>query len=460
MDLVDEKATMLSRCGSFWYHTVTDKDRDTCRLLNNTACLTRVNRQLSNACRATLSGGYFRDHYRYVRFTREDIVYNGADKVLAARYGGHMTAEGDTEIENYTALKPKENDGLLTARNKDIIMLPGTGTSGTFVLPAEYMAEFGLRTDPDMMVESIEFNGRLLLDGVDFKSAFGYIAFPYNPEAVFPGLGFMARSVTYRKRNILCYTMSLDNIYGPVDRVMYYYRVSQSPHSFVMAAAQACGLAVVREDCRIIRVLPLHDGAAYITSTGERYDAPYPHSRLGVGTDLPKNYVIGGRELLQFILPGDDISELTTLDTGEALPVRLTLKTGRVGLSVLEAADGRYGEWHRIVDLGTDPDNLVPVDGNRAYNGMWRYQSGVDGGPAEWSDSCILPSHAHIADSAIDWLVNTACRNKCIVVRINEGVMPRDMQLKLHAFIRREAPAGCVLTYSPLDYTIKEKEIQ
>lgn len=461
LDLVDEKSSMLSKCGSFWYTVLSEQDRDKARMLNNLACLTRVNRQLSNSCRAVLSGGYFHDHFRVVRFSDDDIVYNGADAVIKARYDGLVAVDGSTEIPWLTAVGEdnygRDPHALSPHRWAGYMMLPDEG-GDSLVLPPEYMAEFGLRVDRDLLVESIDTGGKLLLNGTDFVSAFGYISFPSNPAAMFQDHKFMARHVVYRKRNILCYTLGLDSVYGPVDRVMHYYRVSQSPVAFRYAAAQACGLAVTRREGRIVRVLPLHSGAAYVMDNGDRYDAPYPHFHLKREEIVPGGTVIGGRELLQMVLPGEDASGVPYVLTGEALPAQLRLEHKRIGLMCLCSDEDRYGVYNRITDLGTEPGNLVPVDGNAAFNGLWEAMAPMDGGPSKWGDDCSLPSlESGFMDSAIDWLRERACNGMCIIVRINEGAMPYDMQIRLHKFITREAPIGSVVAYSPLEYTITER---
>lgn len=458
LDPVDERASMLARCGSFWYMTVGERDREISRRLNGMACLTRIHRQLSNACSSTLSGGYFTDHYRVVRFSDGDIRYNGADEVLSARYAGCVDGDGGTVVEGVSVLTEdnggKEPCALADSCGK-VIVVP-TGKEGDkMVLPASYKAEYGLVVDPDLLVQTVELDGRLLVNGIDFRASFGYMSLPGNPVAMFKGMKFMARSVVYRRRNLLCYTLGVDKVYGPVDRIMRYYRVSQSPEAFMYAAAQACGLAVTRSEGRVVRVLPLHDGASYIMDNGERYDAPYPHSGIQRGEVLPEGYVIGGRELLQMVLPGDDASDVPYVMTGEAFPVEVRVENKRIGRFCMWTREEGYGQYFRPVDLRED--GLQPEDGNKAFNPLWPAMAEVDGGPSEWGDDTVLPALEDGYVNSIDWLRNDVCKGSCIIVRVNRGVMPYDMQVRLDNFIKREAPLGSILTYAPLGYTISER---
>ena len=320
-DPIQEQAGMLAKTGSFWYRTITAADKMTAYNLTQLGGLTKARTQMRNAMHATLSGGYFNDYYRVIYFTDKDIAYNGTEAALQKRFregteyvrANNLTIEGSliTEADNVISDK---GDGIVTP-NPD----------GSITLPANYRIEFGLITDPDICVQAIEYKeGSLLLNGIDFHATYGYIAFPNNPITLFPDMKFMARHVTYRERNLLSYTLRLNNVYGPVDRVMDYYRVHQNIPSLRLAAAQACGMAVTRTECTIMDIVPLHDGVSYIMDTGERYDAPYRHFHLKKLAKLPAGYIIGGRELFRLYWYGgtEDVSELPGIDPYRALPVR------------------------------------------------------------------------------------------------------------------------------------------
>lgn len=320
-DPIQEQAGMLAKTGSFWYRTITASDKQVAYKLTQVGGLTKARTQMRNAMHATLSGGYFNDYYRVIYFTDKDIAYNGTEAALQKRFregteyvrANNLTIEGSliTEADNVISDK---GDGIVTP-NPD----------GSITLPANYRIEFGLITDPDICVQAIEYKeGSLLLNGIDFHATYGYVAFPNNPITLFPDMKFMARHVTYRERNLLSYTLRLNNVYGPVDRVVDYYRVHQNIPALRLAAAQACGMAVTRTECTVVDIVPLHDGVSYIMDTGERYDAPYRHFHLKKLAKLPAGYIIGGRELFRLYWYGgeEDVSELPGIDPYRALPVR------------------------------------------------------------------------------------------------------------------------------------------
>lgn len=465
LDQVYENSAILPKCGSFWHSVLNDDSKRTAVKLAAVPSQALIAEMMTNAARAVLSAGYFYRHHLRVVFSDADIRYNGADEVLSRRYAGCVDADtGATVLDGLSGLS-EDNYGAaehgLTDEWRNPIVVPvrsgQAGEDKSITLPASYRAEFGLVVDPDVCVMSIQTGNGVLLNGTDFNSAFGYIAFKENPIALFSGMSFVARTAVVRRRNLYCYPLRLDGVYGPVDRVMHYYRVSQSLRSFRLAAAQACGMAVVDGDDKVRRAVPLLDGASYIMFSGKRYDAPYPHERLHDGAELPDGYVIGGRELFHMVLPDERADDVDELDTGEALPVRLSLRKKTIGTLCRYSAEGAYGVYQRPIDLveGT----LLPENGNSLFNRYWEYLAAADHGPSKWGDDTTVPSTSSGFIDSIEWIRREVCGGTCVIVRVNKGVMPYDMQIRLHNFIVREAPIGCVLTYAPLKYTIAERQL-
>lgn len=405
VDLVNEQASMLARAGSFWYRVLGETDRRDAHTLNRVGIRTRVHAQLNAAHDAVLSGGYFKDFYRSVHFTDKDIVYFGLDEALQARHRGYVSdttalrrlyeekgveypytkepVEGlarGTKLEVDAVEATADVHGMTPViADHDVPLIIPTD-QGTLILPENYRATFGLIVDPDLLVLSIRLeDGSVLFNGVDFKATYGFIAFSESPVAKFPHMHFVAESIIYRQRNLLCYTLQVNHVYGPVDRIMHYYRASQSIKSLYLAAAQACGMAVIREDDVVRDIIPLHDGCSYIMESGARYDADYEHVRLQQGYSVAKDTVIGS-ELFQLIGPNGSIGDITDLWTGHAMK----------------------------------------------------------------------QANVHLQGSAIAELLLGPLRNRFIVVRVNGSILPRDMQLDLHAFLSREAPIGSILVYAPL----------
>ena len=421
MEGVQEVASMLSRAGSFYYKNLSVDGMTIARKLTQLYSNCRVFEQLKAAGELTLSGGYFNDFGIVIQFSDKDIDYFGAKEALQER-----PAKNELTIKSHVALANQDNRILTEldreARLESILSFPylSDGGSGMDVTSRDSL-QYGLYIDKDTFVSSINTeDGSLLLNGVDFEAHFGVILFKTNPYVLFPKGKFLASSVTRRRRNILSFVLGVDEVYGPIDRIMEYYRVAQSPKTFYYAAAQAIGMCVVPEDCLVTSVEPLHKGYAYITTIG-KLDAPYNHTPYSNGDAITRNTVIGGDELFNIVLPG------------ESLPSDL----GSVSL-----------------------DYLLPVSGLSAPNATIAISSGGVFSPAfEGSASAktkylefvkeqnggSLPSSSAGTTNAINYVRDTMAPRRCIILRINESRMYSDMQLRLEHFIERELPIGVVL---------------
>lgn len=294
---------------------------------------------------------------------------------------------------------------------------------------------FSLRVDPDIKVTSIRtLSGRMLFEHQDFISRFGQLIFPQNPITLFPEMQFMAQSYDYRRRNVYCYPLGVD-VYGQVDRILYYTRVSQSPKSLYLASAQAAGFPVVREDCEVLSVVPMHSGVIYYTTHGH-YEAPFPHAHLPVGTHLKAGEVIAGNQLYRMVLPGDTLpGNVQYINLDYALPIR--------GLRAP----------NREIQVYTEPDQLRPeFEGNSTTLARYhRWLSKYDG---TYDYSRHIPARMNAIELVRDYL----CAGRCIIVCVNTYHITDEMYLRLDNFLRRELPLGSVLVTAPYHGLINEVE--
>lgn len=381
MDTIEELDSMLSRGGSFWSVTLSDEDRKIARTIAQTGCRTRVARQLQQAHNLLTGGGYYRDSFRVIRFKESDVNWVGTKAALQKRTGENLLRAENLNLGPGVWLEDG-NERVGADEHKTPVLFPYADVSDV-VFPGNFRVRYCLTVSPDVMVESIlDESGRTLMQGTDFMAFFGSVWFSENPMKLFPQFRIRTQSVMCRARNLFSYTLRLDNVYGPVDRVLAYYKGHQSVHSYYLAAAQACGMAVTRQESVVENVSPLLAGCAYTMRDGSRYDAPYNHTWLSVGTTVPAGTVIGGQELFELIGPTED----------------------------------------------------VPEDVTQLHGDPWM--------PGE------------IETSTVDEVRETMFPGRCVVVRINEAQMPREMQLSLGEFLRREVPLGAVLTYSPITSTI------
>ena len=374
-----------------------------------------------------------------------DLIQGAIPKITFIISEGPTTitvnsAPSDLTLSGYTGLTTEYIDTAAVEQSVAIFPDP----AGSISIPRGTETLFYLRVNPNYLITSISLkNGNTLYAGSDFVSEFGLLTFYEHPVKLFPSMKFMAKSYIQRVRNIYDYVLRLDDVYGPVDRVMNYYRGSQSIRSLYLASAQAAGLAVVRKDCRVLKTDTLLDGYTYWTTDG-RYDAAYAHTLLTVGSELQAGYVIGGRELYEMYGPEDELpGYITELNLDGVLPVK-GLKAPNEVISLV---------------LG-DPLRYQP-----AYNGpedtLERYWDFAEAAvPPDQRPVRLVEGEYTVTvpyqENAIEHVRSTVCANKMVVACINEEKMTRSMQLRLYTFIKRELPMGCVLTTANIPTTISQ----
>lgn len=416
---------MLARAGSFYYRNLSTEGTTVARKLSQLYTNCRVLTQFKATGELVSSGGYFSDEGRVIHFKDSDIDYFGTKYALQKR---SSDADGDElTITGYTALLNQDNKLLSEldreARLVQVLAFPYTEwteeTEAQITVGYRSLMRYGLYIDKDTFVTTISMpDGTLLFNGVDFLSYYGLILFTKNPADLFPGYKFIAASCTRRRRNLLSFTLGVDEVYGPVDKIMEYYRVAQSPVMFYRAAAQACGLCVVPQDCVILSREPLHKGCSYITTCG-KLDAPYGHIMYTQGDTLQKDTVIGGNELFSVVLPGDELpTDIGAVSLDYILPVRgLTAPNATIQI----ASEGLY----RPAFNGTN------------INKYYAYVKEANNG--------VLPACSTPATNAIEYVVNELVPGRAMILRVNRSRMYRDMQLRLDRFVERELPIGVAL---------------
>lgn len=356
---------------------------------------------------------------------------------------------GASVIENVITARPANltisavtgvmnEEGDIISDNSSVILFP-TGNPEDKAIYSDVM-RFGLSIDPDLWVTSIQTTDKRLIAGYDFFSEFGKLVFPVNPAQLFPDMTLMVYSFVKRTRNLYSYSLRLDDVYGPVDRVMHYYRVTQSPKAFYLATAQAVGFAVVREDCSIQKVLPFHGGCIYVTDKGI-YETPYKHFQLPIGTFVEEGTVIGGDELFRLLLPSDEWpGNLGDLNLDGILPVK-GLKAPDSPIRLYDS-EGNYAPAY----IGSEGALQAYWDYIRQYT----EQSGAEPSSDTQDNTETVNAIQHVR--------TTVCPNKLLVACINYDAIPATMLLRLETFMQRELPVGSVLTTADMPITISEKD--
>lgn len=441
MDTIEELDAMLSRCGSFWYVTLSDIDKKIARTLAQSVCRTRINSQLQQAFNKTRGGGYYRDVFRSIRFRPDQVDWVGTKEALQKRINS-LRAD---QLSLGPGVWLSEDSKVAGDEHGTPILFPDA-TTGDTVFPGNFQVKWCLVVSPDIMIETIRDEaGRFFYQGVDFISFFGSVWFKENPLKLFPHMVMDVRSLAVRCRNLFSYTLQLNDVYGPADRVLDYYKGHQSVRKFYLAAAQAAGLAVVRGEGIISKIDPLLAGYSYVMRDGTRYDAPYNHTVLKVGQTLPDEYVIGGEEL--FVVYGpDDVLPTTVdeLDLANAFPVKNLIARSTAGATYRTLEGIPYFR----------PDIYASEGSDALSTAFYEVLAAKDGGPVDTTGMVVVET---AENGMIDYVRNTLLKGRCIVVCLNESYMSHAMKIRLHEFLQREVPLGGVLTYAKLDSTIPKE---
>ena len=397
-DVLKEKTGIYSKLGSFYTQVITDKDRVTGHRLSHIPFQTAVFKRF-NSMENNLLG------YQYSHRKHLNIVYSDKD----LKYGTY--SKGTKGI-------PKESE---------ISILPDAlqGNADKLTLDENTFLAFVLKVPDDIYVRVIQYeDGSVLVDGVNFKSQYGKIIFTESPISLFKGMTFFVLSYTKRERNIMCYPLQLQDVYGDVSQVVQYYKNNQSLKQFKKALYQAIGIPVVKYKESIIDKVELPHGISYVMASGIQYDADFHHTYLNIGDTLEKDQIIGGEEFLKVYLPTDIIpSDI------RAVNIQNMSITGSKGLYVHNIESTLYSN-----DV-FQPQNFVNGEGSQYYIDYVK------------SIGLLQKSTNSIPDSmnCIDFLRNVVASNRCIILDIDKEKIPYDIDIKLKSFIIDHAPIGVVI---------------
>lgn len=107
MNPLDEKSKTLSRCGSFYYHILTDASKAEAEFVSH---LTSVNKlfPLGNKIITALRGDcHYSGYYKLIKFTDKQIDWNGMKAALQFRVAGGMGVPSD-KMEYFSSSKARE----------------------------------------------------------------------------------------------------------------------------------------------------------------------------------------------------------------------------------------------------------------------------------------------------------------------------------------------------------------
>ena len=270
-----------------------------------------------------------------------------------------------------------------------------------------------VRVDPDVLLTSVRRGSSVLVRNRDFKSSYGLVEFAAAPMALFPDMRFIARSAVVRTPNVLCYPLGIGPVYGSVGRVVSYFRRNQSPMAFYRAAAQSAGMAVVEASSTVASV----NGDVYVAADGRRYEAPYPHTPLSVGDRIGDGAVIGAGHFYM-VLPGDVVPD----------GVEKAVSHSSCAINGLEIPN----EDVAVYASGKFRPEYGPAYKRDMY---WAFLDGLPDVPQ---------GEEPAVQNALEHFRRVVAPGRTILYHIGSE-LPREMRLRLSAFVREHAPVGSVL---------------
>lgn len=401
-DTLKEKSKTLSKVGSFYTSVITDKDINVAHRLSHIPYCTSLFQNFNNIYKSLTNDAYSNKKDLRIDYKDSDIKCGTYDSQ-------NKNSDYLPELEDITILPQQFQQRL-----------------DKITLEDNFSLAFVLTVPSDIYVRIIQLHdGSILTEGLNFKSQFGSVIFTENPIALFKGMYLFALSYTQRNRNILCYPLQLQDVYGDISHIVDYYRNNQSLKQFKKALYQAIGIPVVLQDDVIKDKVNLTNGVSYTTFNGLHYDADFPHTHLNIGDIIRKDYIIGGEEFLKVYLPDDIIPESI-----EAVSIQNMSITGDKSLFVKNITSELY------------KDNLFQAKNFVYGDGKQYYIDYINNNPQEKPSRDIPDSM-----NCIDFLRDVVAANKCIIIQIDEEIIPYDIAMKLKSFVIDHSPIGSVIAY-------------
>ena len=398
-DILAEKSKTISKLGSFYYSTVSDKD--TAHKLSHVSYLNNILQSSHDMLKSTLGYPVINKKNKVINFTDKDIEYYIFDT--------------------------KNKSANFIPNINELIQLPKSinGDIAKVKLESGYCFAFRVSIPEDIIIRTIQLsNGDLLINGLNFKSEYGYIIIRDNPIALFDNMSIFALGYAQLQRNILCYPLSLQDVYGDVSFVVDYYKNNQSLIAFKKALMQAIGAPIVLYTSSIIDKSQFKDGCVYTTYDKNVYVVPHKHNQYNVGDTLNKGQVLGADDFIKVYLPTDIIpSDI------RAVNIQNMSITGSKDLYVHNIESTLYS-----ADI-FQPQNFVNGEGSQYYID---YVNNI--GSLQKSTSAIPDKM-----NCIDFLRNVVANNRCIILDIDKEKIPYDIAIKLKSFIIDHAPIGVVI---------------
>ena len=281
--------------------------------------------------------------------------------------------------------------------------------------------EFTVKVPDSMYITSIQLdNGDVLFDKVNFQSKFGSITVKDSPINLFHNMTFTAKHYYKKLRNINCYRLGLQDVYGDVSHIQQFYKNNQSLHQFSLAVYRSVDIPVGLQDAVVHQII--HNVA--IDSEGNQYNnVP---STLKVGDVIRKDQILGDQ--IKIYLPGDKIPS----DIVRIYPTVYSI-SGRDSLYLVNKKGKQYNsQWFYNAEEYFKGDSAQNY--NNFINSIGKIQA---------TDQ-IKQSDIQFSNS-IEFIRKIVAPGRCIVLHVNKSAISYEQLLRLKSFIIDNLPIGAIV---------------
>lgn len=390
-DFYKEKATILSKLGSFYYKII-NKDDKSAKVLSHLAFQTHIIDKL-RVFVELLQGN--------------KVLYDGYNKIIQLK-------DSDITCKLYT------QEGIFVQE-----LSPGASISPT---STGYIAKFSVKVPENMFIISLNVGeGQYLFRDVHFKSKFGEIEFTQNPITVVKNMRLFVRYFKYKRRNVMCYPLGLQNVYGNVSHIIDFYKNNQSLRAFRSAIYRSLDFPIVLQDAIIKQIVD----DVYIDNLGNQYNCSYQHNKLSLGDVIRKDQVIVGEDIIKIYLPEDKIPNTLV----KFYPFNFSVCGGDRLYMVNKKGNPYTDQWVY------NPNVFFVGDGKESYINY------VQSSDTAQANDVIKQKNIRFINS-VEFLRDVIAPGRCLIIYINKNKLTEYTFNRLKDYIIDNLPIGAVVFFA------------
>lgn len=443
------KHSLMGKLGSFWGQSLTPASLTIARRLAHFVDHTSALGDLQSIVDHAAAEERLPFEHKTVSFEPSEVIV--MDEELQERIRFRFATDVDDGYsimrlnpqymtqEGWTGILEEFGESIIITEGGALLLFPDDSPGSFFKMDATQPI-FSLLIPPDLVIESIEHEDRLMLCGVDFYHQPGLLVFHERPDTLFPDRRLLVRSGYTAKPCLFNYTLSLDDNKGAFAPVTDYMGGNLSSKAFERAIATAAGLKVTAVDLTVLSVRQGVGSAMSYSTTEGILDVEYAHEALVEGQFIPKGTVIGGAvRVLSLENSSGAWWRATNWSAGMSLDPVCSVKglTAPDAPILVDAVEQTGADIHARLHFLGEPANLARFWTQNKQNEvkLSRFLNEVVG-LSDVNDKKRV--------NAIDFLFENLFGIKSIVVELQTRSLGDYYHNRALAFIHREKPVNVV----------------